>query len=98
MNLTLEERERFAYMAGDNQTASLLGDVLDLEDERNTLQNQLDDIPNEDERNRDARDLELLKDFFYECFRRLNGHYPCPDWSSDYDKSVIFDAIEKGEQ
>lgn len=95
---TTEELERAAYIAGDNQIASLLSDVLDLEDERNTLQNQLDDIPNEDERNRDARDLELLKDFFYECFRRLNGRYPCPDWSSDYDKSVIFDAIEKGEQ
>jgi hypothetical protein len=28
----------------------------------------------------------------------LAGHYPAPDISSDYDKSVIFSAIEKGEE
>jgi hypothetical protein len=93
-----DELERAAYAAGDIQTAKLLGSVIDLEDERNTLQNTLEDIPSEAERNRDAHDLEMLKEFFYECFRRLNGHYPCPEWSSDYDKSVIYDAIEKGEQ
>ena len=34
--------------------------------------------------------------FFHECFARLDGHYPCPSITSDYDKSVIFDAIGKG--
>lgn len=32
-----------------------------------------------------------------ELFARLAGHYPAPSVSSDYDKSVIFAAIEKGE-
>ena len=39
-----------------------------------------------------------FKEFFYDCFARLAGHYPAPDVSSDYDKSVIFAAIEKGEE
>ena len=43
-----------------------------------------------------VEELEALREFFTDCFARLNGEYPCPSWSSDYDKSVIFEAIEKG--
>ena len=30
-NLTLEERERMAYMAGDTKTADLLAEIMELE-------------------------------------------------------------------
>ena len=41
---------------------------------------------------------EAYKEFFFECFERLSAHYPAPSVTSDYDKSVIFDAIQKGEE
>lgn len=47
--------------------------------------------------NRLNGDAEQYKDFFCDCFYRLNGHYPAPDISLDHDKSVIFEAIERGE-
>jgi hypothetical protein len=37
------------------------------------------------------------RDFFEACFHCLAGHYPAPSVTSDYDKSVIFNAIRKGE-
>jgi len=61
----------------------------------------------EDELIEAKRDLESLEEktidfdnyasFFDECFERLNEHYPCPEVTSDYDQSVIFDAISKGD-
>ena len=90
------EAERIAYTEGFTMAAQLFAKIADLEAERDLLQGQLDDIPSEKERNRDAQDLEQLKEFFYDCFQRLPGHYSCPSWSNDYDKSVIFDAIETG--
>jgi hypothetical protein len=90
------EAERIAYTEGFTMAAQLFAKIADLEAERDLLQGQLDDIPSEKERNKDAQDLEQLKEFFYDCFQRLPGHYSCPSWSNDYDKSVIFDAIETG--
>jgi hypothetical protein len=90
------EAERIAYSEGFTMAAELLARIADLESERDALQAQLEDIPSERERNKDARDLEELKEFFYDCFRRLAGTYPCPSWSSDYDKSVIFETLDKG--
>ena len=55
-------------------------------------------MPSDAQMNKDALDLENLKEFFYDCFNRLAGHYPCPEWTSDYDKSIIFEAIEKSER
>jgi hypothetical protein len=98
MNLPAQEAERLAYAEGFTGTAELFARVAELEAERDALQAQLEDIPSEKERDQDARDLEHLKEFFYDCFQRLAGHYPCPEFSSDYDKSVIFAAIERGEQ
>lgn len=95
-NLTIEERERLAYAEGYTEAAALLGQLDDTERERDELTGQLDEIPSEAQRNQDAEDLENLKRFFYDCFERLAGVYPCPSWTSDYDKSVIFEAIEKG--
>ena len=104
MTLPAADAERMAYSEGFVTAAKLFARIADLEAERDALQDELDDlqaelddIPSEKERNQDATDLTELKEFFYECFNRLPGHYPCPSWSSDYDKSVIFEAIEKGE-
>jgi hypothetical protein len=50
----------------------------------------------------DAKNDELLEDrnnyreFFFDCFSRLDGAYPCPSVTSDYDKGIIFEAIEGG--
>jgi hypothetical protein len=95
--LTHEEQERAVYIAGDIRTADLLDQIQELEKERDALRYELDSIPSEEERNQDSIDLEDLKRFFYDCFERLGAHYPCPEFSSDYDKNVIFEAIAKGE-
>lgn len=96
LKLEPSEAERIAYTEGFTMAAQLFAKIADLEAERDLLQGQLDDIPSEKERNKDAQDLEQLKEFFYDCFQKLPGHYSCPSWSNDYDKSVIFDAIETG--
>ena len=98
--LTLEpaEAERIAYAEGFTMAAELFKRIDDLTAERDALQAELDDIPSEKERNQDAHDLEHLKRFFYDCFERLSAHYPCPEFSSDYDKNVIFEAIDRGEK
>lgn len=95
--MTTDERERFAYAEGFTETAAILGALDDVEQERDTLTAELEDIPSETQRDQDARDLEDLKQFFYDCFQRLAGHYPSPSWSSDYDKNVIFEIIDKAE-
>ena len=47
--------------------------------------------------NDNCPDYAAYKQFFEDCFQRLDGHYPCASVTSDYDRSVIFDAIERGE-
>ena len=102
--LTIEEQERAAYMAGDTRAAELLAQIAQLEAERDALAEELenlkdaaadDSLKHWENENGDA---EQYKEFFFDCFARLAGHYPAPDISSDYDKSVIFAAIEKGEE
>lgn len=41
--MTTEERERLAYAEGFTQTAALLGELVDVETERDTLQGELED-------------------------------------------------------
>jgi hypothetical protein len=94
----IEDLERVAYLMGDNERAALLGMIVELKQELLDLQYKLDDYPSEKQMNQEAQDLQHLKEFFYECFQRLDGHYPCPEFSSDYDKGVIFEAIERGEE
>jgi hypothetical protein len=102
--LTIEEQERAAYLAGDTRTAELLAQIVQLEAERDQLAEELekvqdaaadDSLKHWEKENGNPDDF---KEFFYDCFARLAGHYPAPDVSSDYDKSVIFAAIEKGEE
>jgi hypothetical protein len=45
----------------------------------------------------DYPDAAEYKQFFEDCFNALGDHYPCPEVTSDYDCSVIFGAIRKGE-
>ena len=91
---TLEEQERAAYMQGDIRTADLLGQLEDMTEERDALEEAAEDVDVFTDELRD--ELEALREFFADCFERLAGHYPAPSVFSDYDKSVIFEAIEKG--
>jgi hypothetical protein len=97
MTLPAEEAERLAYAEGFTKAAELFARIAELEAERDALQAELDDLPSKAQRNQDEQDLKHLKQFFSDCFDRLAGHYPCPEYSSDYDKNVIFEAIERGE-
>jgi outer membrane murein-binding lipoprotein Lpp len=102
--LTTEEQERAAYMAGDTRAAELLAQIAQLEAERDALAEELEKVKDEAADDSLARwenkngNPDDFKEFFYDCFARLAGHYPAPDVSSDYDKGVIFAAIEKGEE
>lgn len=89
---TLNEQERQAYILGDTKTANFISDLIDAEfhieelEDKETYTEELQE------------EMKNLREFFEDCFSMLNGHYPCPLVTSDYDKSVIFDAIRKGEQ
>lgn len=94
---TLEEQEQAAYMNGDRTTAALLGRILELEAQVLELENKIDDTATlEGWEARNGSAYEYVQ-FFQECFERLGAHYPAPSISSDFDKSVIFGAIEAGE-
>lgn len=104
LNLPATEAERLAYAEGFTMAAELFARIDALTAERDQLAEELENL------NDSAADDSLerwekengnpddFKEFFYDCFARLAGHYPAPDISSDYDKSVIFSAIEKGEE
>ena len=100
---TTEELERAAYVDGDAKTAELIARIIELEKENEELEKENEEleekIANDSLSDWNCRngDAEQYKDFFYDCFYRLNGHYPAPSISSDFDKSVIFEAIERGE-
>jgi hypothetical protein len=98
------EAERIAYAEGFTMAAELFARIAELEAERDALTEKLekaqdaaadDSLTHWENENGDA---EQYKEFFFDCFARLAGHYPAPDVSSDYDKGVIFGAIEKGEE
>lgn len=93
-NLPAAEAERLAYMEGFTGTAELFARIADLEAQVEHLEEKLENA--EDGLRRCAYHDEY-REFFFDCFERLAGHYPAPSVTSDYDKSVIFAAIEKGE-
>lgn len=101
MNLPAEEAERLAYAEGFTGTAELFARVAKLEAERDALAEELENLkdsqPDLDQFKQDEQELMHLKAFWHDCFIRLAGHYPAPSITSDYDKSVIFAAIERGE-
>ena len=102
LNLPATEAERLAYSEGFTMAAELFARIAELEAERDTLTQELEDL-----KDKAAEDSltqwenqngnpDQYKEFFYDCFARLAGEYPAPSVSNDYDKSVIFEAIEKG--
>lgn len=104
LRLQPSEAERIAYAEGFTMAAELFARIAELEAERDQLAEELekvqdaaadDSLARWDNKNGPAEDY---KEFFFECFLRLAGHYPAPSVTSDYDKSVIFAAIEKGEE
>lgn len=90
----LKRLEREAYAAGDTDRAALLAAVLELIEERECFEEVEEELKN---LKKETQDYEAYKSFFHDCFERLGGHYPCPSVTSDYDQSVIFDAIKAGE-
>ena len=98
-NLTSIELEAIAYANGDTDTAALYARISELEEQVMQLEEQVNDAASESlaywEKNNGPADS--YKQFFENCYERLNGHYPCPSVTSDYDQSVIFATIERGE-
>ena len=101
---TLNELERAAYLAGNISLAAGFAAIDDLENVLNDADLTLDrtiEIQIEEKLdkalNDNCPDYAAYKQFFHDCFERLNGHYPCASVTSDYDCCVIFDAIERGE-
>lgn len=98
MKHTNEELETLHHLAGDTTTASLYAKIIELEAEIADLENKLDEAKSDslsawENNNGPAYDY---VQFFQSCFERLEGHYPCPSVTSDYDCSIIFNAIERG--
>ena len=97
LNMTPEQlsaMEREAYADGDTDRAALLAAVIDLIETGDRLEDVEEELKDLKEENQDHA---AYKSFFDECFSRLGAHYPCPEVTSEYDCSVIFDAIEAGE-
>lgn len=96
-NTTIQEQEQAAYMAGDTRTADLLARIAELEAQVLELEDKIEDTATlEDWEKNNGAAYDYVQ-FFNGCFERLAGHYPAPSVSSDYDKSIIFAAIERGE-
>lgn len=93
--LSIAERE--AYANGDTDKALLIARVIELLEDNESLKQQIEDTETLEDWGKYNGPANEYKQFFYDCFERLNGHYPCPSVTSDYDKNVIFEAIEKGE-
>ena len=97
---TLNELERAAYLAGDTSLAAGFAAIDDLNnvliDADLTLDRMIEEKLDK-ALNDNCPDYAAYKQFFEDCFERLNGHYPCASVTSDYDCCVIFDAIERGE-
>ena len=103
---TPNEQERHAYMAGHTRLAEAYAAMDTLErldqdlphgfDFETPIDDQIEDHV-DDEIEKRCPNYAEYKQFFEDCFERLAGHYPCPSVTSDYDCSVIFDAISKGE-
>ena len=95
-NVNLREAEQAAYAAGDTLKAKLLARIMDLEDE---LERVKDDAADNslDAWESDHGPASAYVEFFFDCFRLLDGKYPIPSVTSETDKQVIFDAIARGE-
>lgn len=102
---TLNELERDAYLNGDASRAAGFAAIDDLDNVLinadltldRTIETQVEEKLNRAVNDK-CPDYAAYKQFFEDCFRLLNGHYPCASVTSEYDCSVIFNAIERGER
>lgn len=99
LKLEASEAERIAYSEGFTKAAELFARIAELEAERDALEQERDDARADSltQWERENGTAEAYKQFFLDCFARLAGEYPAPSVTSEYDKSAIFSAIEKGE-
>ena len=95
-NMNLSDAERAAYSSGDTLKAKLLARIMDLEEE---LERVKDDAADDSLTawESDHGPASAYVEFFFDCFRLLDGKYPVPSITSETDKQVIFDAIARGE-
>ena len=96
-NVNLSDAERAAYSSGDTLKAKLLARIMDLEEE---LARVKDDAADNslDAWESDHGPASAYVEFFFDCFRLLDGKYPVPSVTSETDKQIIFDAIVRGER
>ena len=87
-----------AYLDGNIELADALARIAELEAEVEALEEKIEDTETLKSWENSYGPAKEYYEFFHDCFARLNDHYPCPEVTSDYDKSVIFAAIEKGER
>ena len=90
--------ETQAYLDGNIELADALARIAELEAEVEALENAAADVVTLESWEKNNGPAKEYYEFFHDCFARLNAHYPCPSVTSDYDKSIIFAAIEKGER
>ena len=89
--------ETQAYLNGNIELADALARIADLEAEVEALEEKIEYTETLESWEKNNGPAKEYYEFFNECFARLDGHYPCPDVTSDYYKSIIFAAIAKGE-
>ena len=90
----LHEKSNIADNAGDIEKAALYLAVAKLLETVEKHEDTIEDLEKDIKR---MPDYSRYVEFFNACFARLNGHYPCPSVTSDYDCAIVLDAIEKGE-
>ena len=89
--------ETQAYLDGNIELADALARIADLEAEVEALEERIEDTETLESWEKNNGPAKEYYEFFHDCFERLGAHYPCPSVTSDYDKSIIFAAIERGE-
>ena len=97
-SLTIADRERLAYAEGFTEKDRVLGQTDDAQTERDALLDEVERLRDElRDLQRETQNHTEYRTFFEECFEHLAGHYQAPSVTSDYDKSVIFTAINNAE-
>ena len=90
----LIELESRLFMSEDHHYSDLVAYVIGLRNEVEALEEQIEDIETLEAWEKKNGAASAYYEFFNECFERLPTQYPCPSVTNEYDKSVIFDAIE----
>ena len=89
--------ETQAYLDGNIELADALARIAELESEVEALEEKIEGVETLESWEKNNGSAQEYYEFFHDCFARLNDYYPCPEVTSDHDKSVIFEAIDRGE-